>query len=770
MLKPSSRFICVALLAIMCVPLPASAQQDIVRLINPTPEGSGEFGIYYSKIAVDGDTIAISSDHGSFFPNYSWGGIVHVFRRTNGQWALEDTLRPPVLHDRDVFGFHIALEGDVLAARFNVNSAGVEEPGIYIFTRTDGVWSLQQEINNITVPRDTRFNSLAFSNGRLLAGINAAPAAAAGSGAVAVLEEKAGQWSITGYLSAPSLQADDGFGCAIATHGDFCVVGAPYYNIEGGAFVYHFTGGEWRLQQELVVPQTDSLDRFGGAVAISDGLIAVNDVRFSERGAVCMYRWNLASMLWAQEAQLVANVGIAAGYSLAVGDDFVITGTQPYDFLPAFVSYYFDGSQWEQGHFALCDFQHDCDHLLSPWAAPSFAIAADMLIVRASQAGEQNSEIAALIGRAGPTVADDCNGNLLEDRFEIALGNADCNGNGIPDECESSPQTDCNMNDRCDARDIHYYHTSEDCNNNGVPDECETFDIDSDGDGAPDACDNCPDLYNPDQRDCDNDGIGDTCAIAMGLVEDCNKDGMPDFCAESYRHDSGEFGSLWIGNQSDYDCVSLQQFKAQSGREVINGISVQWTYNYPRPATLLLYRDPNHDGDPIDAELVWQQDIMSGINSDGYVTYPIDDVFVANAGQVFFVAIKATGWFWPAREGEHQGDAPGRWYGAYHIGEFDPTDLAAMAIAPPFYHEDNPWMIRASASQLAQCQCIADIASSDARGGDGVIDMFDLMEVLDAWGSCADPCPPGCAADLTGDCAVDVFDLFLLLENWGPCE
>jgi PKD repeat protein len=36
-------------------------------------------------------------------------------------------------------------------------------------------------------------------------------------------------------------------------------------------------------------------------------------------------------------------------------------------------------------------------------------------------------------------------------------------------------------------------------------------DQDSDGDGIVDADDNCPLVYNPDQRDWDQDGIGDAC-------------------------------------------------------------------------------------------------------------------------------------------------------------------------------------------------------------------------------------------------------------------
>lgn len=48
---------------------------------------------------------------------------------------------------------------------------------------------------------------------------------------------------------------------------------------------------------------------------------------------------------------------------------------------------------------------------------------------------------------------------------------------------------------------------------------------------------------------------------------------------------------------------------------------------------------------------------------------------------------------------------------------------------------------------------------------DGVVGVFDLFQLLSAWGPCA-----GCAQDLVPNDAVDVFDLMALLSAWGVCN
>jgi choice-of-anchor C domain-containing protein len=65
--------------------------------------------------------------------------------------------------------------------------------------------------------------------------------------------------------------------------------------------------------------------------------------------------------------------------------------------------------------------------------------------------------------------------------------------------------------------------------------------------------------------------------------------------------------------------------------------------------------------------------------------------------------------------------------------------------------------------------CPADIAPP---GGNGMVNIDDLLSVINAWGPCAGSCPQSCDADIappTSDVEVNIDDLLVVINGWGPC-
>ncbi len=68
--------------------------------------------------------------------------------------------------------------------------------------------------------------------------------------------------------------------------------------------------------------------------------------------------------------------------------------------------------------------------------------------------------------------------------------------------------------------------------------------------------------------------------------------------------------------------------------------------------------------------------------------------------------------------------------------------LSALVAHADEFHPDCPWDI----------------------DGCGVVDIFDLVAVIEAWGDC-----PGCPQDVNGDDVVNVLDFVEIISNWGAC-
>lgn len=122
----------------------------------------------------------------------------------------------------------------------------------------------------------------------------------------------------------------------------------------------------------------------------------------------------------------------------------------------------------------------------------------------------------------------------------------------------------------------------------GSPDAApDTPPADSDGDGVPDALDNCPMAMNADQRDHDVDGRGDVCDLCPHIPEpadvDDDGDGVGNAC-DPRPMTGGDTRALWVGFYDANDITNwpqnVQTFAVTNGHLVGGRTSSGLDYIY----------------------------------------------------------------------------------------------------------------------------------------------------------------------------------------------
>ena len=310
--------------------LPPFAQQAYLKASNTG------FGDLFGSAALDGDTLVVGASsessnatgvNGNQADNgASAGGAVYVFTRTNGVWSQQAYLKASNTGAIDLFGVSVALSGDTLV----VGAVGED-------SNATGVNGNQAD--------------------------NSAP----NSGAAYVFTRANGVWGQQAYLKASNTEGNtlpnpfgDGFGISVALSGDTLVVGAYFEDSSatgvngnqadnsapdsGAAYVFTRTGGVWSQQAYLKASNTGLGEQFGESLALSGDTLVVGAAReggnavgvngnqadksaFSFNGAV--YVFTRTGSVWSQQAYLKASNtegNDQFGTSVALSGDTLVVG------------------------------------------------------------------------------------------------------------------------------------------------------------------------------------------------------------------------------------------------------------------------------------------------------------------------------------------------------------------------------------------------------------------------------------------------------------
>jgi hypothetical protein len=250
-------------------------------------------------VSVDGDTAVIGAT-----------GAAYVFVRSNGVWTQQQKLTASDAAAGDGFGSAVSVSGDTAligAGRKNVDSH-ISEGAAYVFVRSGGAWTQQQELNESGAQEDYFGWSVSLSGDTALIGAFGKSNISPYQGTAFVFVRNGDVWTRQQKLTAADGAEYDQFGYSVSLSGDTALIGAYKNSLTpqayGAAYVFVRSGGVWTQQQELTAsgPSVPGA-YFGGSLSLSGDTALIGAYVFTGSGET-----------WTQQQVLMPPDGATQGY------------------------------------------------------------------------------------------------------------------------------------------------------------------------------------------------------------------------------------------------------------------------------------------------------------------------------------------------------------------------------------------------------------------------------------------------------------------------
>lgn len=265
------------------------AWHDRGRLVIPNLGTEASLG---EATAIDGDWAIASS---RFTQGYR--GEAFLIRRSAGptgvQWALAANIKPdPAAANVFFFGYDLDLEGPIAAISALYSS--VETNGwVELHELVGESW---RKLAHLRPPDGTIFDdfgrSISLSGSRVLVGAPYHPEPTY-EGAAYLFHKGDLGWELERKFTPPGLEEFDRAGWQVALDGDTAVVATPYTRTSRPkAWIYRLIGDEWVLEDTIIAPLDNSYAEsdFARSIALQGDTLIVGAPYAEIWGAAYMYR------------------------------------------------------------------------------------------------------------------------------------------------------------------------------------------------------------------------------------------------------------------------------------------------------------------------------------------------------------------------------------------------------------------------------------------------------------------------------------------------
>jgi len=244
-------------------------QQEI-----PPPPGAVSGNTFGYAVAVSGNTAVIGAYLAPMGTKRQ--GAAYIFVRSGGVWTKTQVLRASDGATGDHFGQVVAVDGDTAV----IGAVGAA----YVFVRSDGVWTQQRKLTASDAATNDGFGYAVSVSGdtALIGAYRRKIGSNTNEGAAYVFVRSGGVWTQQQELTAFGEVPNANFGGSLSLSGDTALI---------GAYVFVRSGEMWTQQQVLPPPDGAIPVSFGHSVSLSGSTAVIGDIGYNGNGqnAACVF-------------------------------------------------------------------------------------------------------------------------------------------------------------------------------------------------------------------------------------------------------------------------------------------------------------------------------------------------------------------------------------------------------------------------------------------------------------------------------------------------
>ncbi len=254
------------------------AGRSVVYLLNyQKSEGPNEAGNWVLETTLAPATPVLNQDFGKSVSmnenNVIVGatgddGAAYIFHQENDDWVEAAHLMPEENHPGSQFGQSVAIDGEFAMVGFPDGNDG--KGSIIVYQQKNEQWSRLQELTFENGIVGDRFGcSVAMHDEYAIIGAEETNSGPGKSGAAYIYKKIEDGWEYYKTLLPDAELRLTNFGRQVALHGNHAIVGSGSQNVteEGTALIFHREGKRW-VQQAVLTPR-EKVAQFGRSVAIS---------------------------------------------------------------------------------------------------------------------------------------------------------------------------------------------------------------------------------------------------------------------------------------------------------------------------------------------------------------------------------------------------------------------------------------------------------------------------------------------------------------------